>query len=77
MTRGKFWLWVSVALGVVYTLYVVWAKFAKTIGPPPIRLSETSEFLLFLAVIVAFTLQVIREERTAPPRAHATEDERL
>ena len=72
MLRRKPWLVVSATLLAVYFVYVLWAKFAATIGPPPVRLSETAEFLLFLAAVVAFALQVIVEDaqrnETAPHR---------
>jgi hypothetical protein len=71
--RGKGWLWLSIGLGGAYIAYVLWAKFAKLIGPPPVRLSETGEFLLFLSAIVAFTAQVVVEERGRAPHAE-TED---
>ena len=60
--RGKRWLAVSAALMLAYVGYILWAKFAKVLGPPPVRLSETGEFLLFLAAIVAFTCQVFVED---------------
>jgi hypothetical protein len=60
--RGKFWLWVSITLAVIYTAYILWAKFAKVIGPPPFKISETGEFLLFLACVVTFTFQVFVED---------------
>lgn len=63
MPRRKPWLIVSAALGLVYLAYILWSKFAKVLGPPPIKLDETGEFLLFLAAIVAFTLQVFVEDR--------------
>ena len=62
MLRQKFWLIVSVVLLAAYTGYVLWAKFATTIGAPPVRLSETSEFLLFLSAVIAFALQVFAED---------------
>ncbi len=61
--RGKFWLYVSAVLAVAYTTYIVWAKLAKLVGPPPVRLGEVAEFLFFFAVILAFSIQVIVEER--------------
>ncbi len=45
-----------------YTSYILWAKFAKIIGPPPIQLSETGEFGLFFAAILAFAIQVFIED---------------
>jgi hypothetical protein len=68
--HGKRWLTVSIALTLTYTAYILWAKFAKVIGPPPIKLSETGEFLLFLAAVLAFTMQVFvedaRKSKTTP-----------
>lgn len=60
--RGKSWLLVSIVLLLTYTGYILWAKFAKVIGPPPVKLSETGEFLLFLAAVLAFTMQVFAED---------------
>ncbi len=60
--RNKRWLIVSITLTLIYVVYILWAKFAKAIGPPPITLSETGEFLLFLAAVVAFTLEVFVED---------------
>ncbi len=62
MLRRKGWLVLSGALGLAYLCYILWAKFAKLIGPPPFRLSETQEFLLFLAAVVAFSCQVFVED---------------
>lgn len=52
----------SAALASLYLGYVLWAKFAKVIGAPPVRLDEAGEFLLFLASVVAFTIQVFAED---------------
>lgn len=76
MLRRKFWLIVSAVLLGAYTGYVIWAKLATTIGAPPLRLSETSEFLLFLAAVIAFALQVFIEDArrggdARPPGDHA------
>jgi hypothetical protein len=60
--RNKRWLIVSFTLALVYVGYILWAKFAKVFGPPPVILSETGEFLLFLAAVVAFTLEVFVED---------------
>jgi hypothetical protein len=60
--RGKRWLTVSIALALTYTGYILWAKFAKIVGPPPFKLSETGEFLLFLAAVLTFTFQVFAED---------------
>ena len=60
--RGKGWLVASIVLALTYTGYILWAKYAKVVGPPPIKLSETGEFLLFLAAVVAFTFQVFTED---------------
>ena len=63
------WLTVSGALMLVYVSYIVWAKFSTAIGTMPVRLSETSEFLLFLAAILAFVLQVFVEDAKSGDRA--------
>lgn len=60
--RGKSWLYVAIVLGLTYVGMILWAKYAKVIGPPPVKLSETGEFLLFFAAVVAFTLQVFVED---------------
>jgi hypothetical protein len=60
--RNKRWLMVSCTLTLVYVGYILWAKFAKVIGPPPVTLSEIGEFLLFLTAVVAFTLEVFVED---------------
>jgi hypothetical protein len=63
----KFWLYLSALLAALYAIFVIWAKFAKVIGPPPIRLSETAEFWLFCSAIAAFTMHIIVvEKRTGP-----------
>ena len=62
MLSNKLWLLVSAILMAAYFAYVVWAKLAATIGPPPVRLGETGEFLLFLASVIAFALQVLVED---------------
>lgn len=68
--RNKPWLALSLALALAYLAYIVWAKFAPVLGPPPVRLGETGEFLLFFASIVAFTLQVIVDEPRGKPSEH-------
>ena len=60
--RGKHWLLVSCTLMLTYIGYILWAKYAKLIGPPPLRLSETGEFWLFFSSILAFTIQVFIED---------------
>lgn len=67
MPRRKPWLNVSAAFAATYLGYILWSKYAKTIGPPPIKLDEIGEFLLFLAAVVAFTLQVFVEDRGNVP----------
>ena len=62
--RKRFWLILSGLLALAYLGYILWAKFAKVVGPPPVKLSEVGEFWLFFAVIATFTLQVITAERT-------------
>ena len=63
MLQRKPWLVASVILMATYIGYILWAKYAKVIGSPPVKLDETGEFLLFLAAIVAFTFQVFAEDR--------------
>ena len=60
--RAKSWLNTSIVLALIYVGYILWAKFAKVIGEPPVRLSETGEFLLFLAAVVAFTIEIFVED---------------
>lgn len=67
MLQRKPWLTVSATFALTYIGYVMWAKYAKMIGPPPIRLDETGEFLLFLAAVVAFTIQVFAEDHDEDP----------
>ena len=68
------WLTVSGALMLVYVSYIVWAKFSTAVGTMPVRLSETSEFLLFLAAIVAFVLQVFVEDAKSCDRGSESAD---
>jgi hypothetical protein len=72
MLRRKGWLLLSGALGFAYLVLILWSKFAKLVGPPPVRLSETQEFLLFLAAITAFSCQVFVEDarRGDAPSSH-------
>ncbi|HRJ70121.1 MAG TPA: hypothetical protein PK812_10980 [Beijerinckiaceae bacterium] len=63
MLRAKPWLGLSAGLVVLYLVYLLWSKFARALGAPPVRLSETGEFLFFFLAIVAFTVQVIVDER--------------
>ena len=63
MLRAKPWLGLSAGLVAVYLIYLLWSKFGRTFGAPPIRLSETGEFLFFFLAILAFTVQVIVDER--------------
>ena len=67
--QDRGWLTVSSTLMLVYVSYIVWAKFSTAVGTMPVRLSETSEFLLFLAAIVAFVLQVFVEDAKSGDRA--------
>ena len=60
--RGRGWLRLSAILLLVYAGYVVWAKASTVAGTLPFRLSETQEFLLFLAVALAFSVQVFVED---------------
>ncbi len=68
------WLTVSGTLMLVYVSYIVWAKFSTAVGTMPVRLSETSEFLLFLAAIVAFVLQVFVEDAKSGDRGDESSD---
>ena len=62
MTRA--WLWLSALILLAYTGYVVVAKFGKLIGVTlPFELGNVGEFWLFAASIIAFCLQIIRDER--------------
>ena len=68
------WLTVSGTLMLVYVSYIVWAKLSTAVGTMPVRLSETSEFLLFLAAIVAFVLQVFVEDAKSSDRGDESSD---
>lgn len=68
------WLTVSGTLMLVYVSYIVWAKFSTAVGTMPVRLSETSEFLLFLAAIVAFVMQVFVEDAKSGDRGGESSD---
>lgn len=72
MFRRTPWLTASAVLGSAYLGYIMWAKYAKVLGPPPLRLDETGEFLLFLSAVVAFTLQVFAEDRGDEPGGDST-----
>ena len=72
--RDRGWLTVSGTLMLVYVSYIVWAKFSTAVGTMPVRLSETSEFLLFLAAIVAFVLQVFVEDAKSGDRGGESAD---
>lgn len=72
--RDRGWLTVSGTLMLVYVSYIVWAKFSTAVGTMPVRLSETSEFLLFLAAVVAFVLQVSVEDAKSGDRGGETAD---
>jgi CRISPR/Cas system-associated protein Csm6 len=65
--QKSFWLAVSALLAAVYAIYIVWSKFAKIVGAPPIKLSETGEFWLFCSAIAAFTLHIIVVEKRSGP----------
>lgn len=72
MKPRRVFLGLSLTLIVIYLAYVLWAKFAWALGPPPLRLSDTQEFLLFLAAIVAFTIEVFLEDARS---RRSTQDE--
>ena len=61
--RHRGWLIAASVALLSYVAYVLWAKYAKVLGPPPVKLGETGEFLLFFTAVVAFAMQVIAEER--------------
>lgn len=65
MKPRRIFLGISITLGAVYLGYVLWAKFAWALGSPPRRLTDTQEFLLFLAAVVAFTIEVFLEDARA------------
>lgn len=65
MKPRRTFLGISITLGAIYLAYVLWAKFAWALGPPPRRLTDTQEFLLFLAAVVAFTIEVFLEDARA------------
>ena len=73
MLSTSIWLIVAAALAAIYAVYILWAKFAKIIGPPPIKLSETGEFWLFFAAIATFTIHIIVVERNAGPSTKSPE----
>ena len=62
MASSKSWLTISIVLLIVYTVYVIWAKFAAIFGPPPVKLGDVGEFLLFLSVIITFAMQIFVED---------------
>jgi hypothetical protein len=66
--RGRAWLWLSALFLLLYTAYVLIAKFGKPIGLAlPFELGNVGEFWLFTAFIGAFCMQIIRDERALPP----------
>jgi hypothetical protein len=66
--RGRRWLWLSALFLLMYTGYVVVAKFGKIVGLKlPFELGNVGEFWLFTAFIGAFCMQIIRDERALPP----------
>jgi hypothetical protein len=66
--RGRAWLWLSALFLIIYTAYVLIAKFGKLIGfKLPFELGNVGEFWLFTAFIGAFCMQIIRDERALPP----------
>lgn len=73
--RGKTWLNIAIGLMLTYAGYILWAKFAKVIGQPPIKLSETGEFWLFFSAIFAFTMQVfVEDEQNTALQSDAAHD---
>lgn len=73
--RGRGWLCLSTILFLVYTGYVLIAKFGKLAGLKlPFELGDIGEFWLFTACIGAFCMQIIRDERALPhPESGAVE----
>jgi hypothetical protein len=68
--RGRTWLWLSALFLVVYTVYVLAAKFGKAVGLVlPFELGNVGEFWLFAAFIGCFCMQIIRDERALPANA--------
>jgi hypothetical protein len=76
--RGRAWLWLSALFLLLYTAYVLIAKFGKAVGLKlPFELGNVGEFWLFTAFIGAFCMQIIRDERalpTSPEEPHAAPD---
>lgn len=68
MKSRRIFLGLSLTLAGIYLAYVLWAKFAWALGPLPRRLTDTQEFLLFLAAIAAFTIEVFLEDARARHR---------
>ncbi len=65
--RGRAWLWLSALFLLLYTAYVLIAKFSKPLGfKLPFELGNVGEFWLFTAFIGAFCMQIIRDERALP-----------
>jgi hypothetical protein len=66
--RGRSWLLLSALFLLLYTGYVLVAKFGKHAGIKlPFELGNVGEFWLFTAFIGAFCMQIIRDERALPP----------
>jgi hypothetical protein len=65
--RGRAWLWLSALFLLLYTAYVLIAKFGKAVGLKlPFELGNVGEFWLFTAFIGAFCMQIIHDERALP-----------
>jgi hypothetical protein len=70
MMRGRAWLGLSALFLLLYTAYVLVAKFGKLIAITlPFELGNIGEFWLFTAFIGAFCMQIIRDERALPTPA--------
>jgi hypothetical protein len=65
------WLWLSALLMLAYVGMIVWSKYQKVLGLPPVKLGEVGEFLLFFAAMLAFTLQVITADQRSGHKASA------
>jgi hypothetical protein len=71
--RGRAWLWLSALFLLLYTAYVLIAKFGKAVGMKlPFELGNIGEFWLFSAFIGAFCMQIIRDERALSPPPDAS-----
>ena len=63
--RSRFWLVFSAMFLCVYLGYILWAKFAKVLGTPPIKIGDVGEFLMFFTSVAAFTLGIMTTRQPA------------